>query len=100
MGDRTNKKPTYPRFSIDDMRNLTVPDFPSLDDAALTHLAAAYAAHAEDILLPLPQMNECSTRQALDQAVCTALDLDPETVATIRRHLAAEPSVTGKRYGG
>ena len=61
-------------------------------------LAAAYAAHATDVLLPLPQMNECSTRQALDQAVCTALDLDPETVATIRRHLAAEPSVTGKRY--
>ena len=38
--------------------------------------------------------------QALDQAVCTALDLDPETVATIRRQLAAEPSVTGKRYAG
>ncbi len=65
----------------------------------LTRLAAAYAAHPTDILLPLPQMNECPTRQALDHAVCTALALDPETVATIRRHLAAEPSVTGKRYG-
>ena len=64
---------------------------------ALT-IAAAYAAHATDLLLPLPQMNECSTRQALDQAVCTALALDPETVATIRRHLAAEPSITAKRY--
>ena len=100
LGSRSNKIPSYPRFSIDDMRNLIVPDFPSLDDAALAHLAAAYAAHAEATLLPLPQMNECSTRQALDQAVCTALDLDPETVATIRRQLAAEPSVTGKRYGG
>ena len=99
LGSRSNKIPSYPRFSIDDMRNLMIPDFPALGDAALTHLAAAYAAHATDILLPLPQMNECSTRQALDQAVCTALDLDPETVATIRRHLAAEPSVTGKRYG-
>ena len=100
LGSRSNKIPSYPRFSIDDMRNLMVPDFPSLGDAALTHLAAAYAAHAKNVLLPLPQMNECSTRQALDQAVCTALDLDPETVATIRRHLAAEPSVTGRRYGG
>lgn len=68
--------------------------------AALSHLAAAYAAHATDILLPFPQMNECPTRQALDQAVCTALSLDPEIVATIRRHLAAKPSVTGKRYAG
>ena len=66
--------------------------------AAVARLAAAYAAHATDILLPLPQINECPTRQALDQAVCTVLDLDLETVATIRRHLAAEPSVTGKRY--
>ena len=99
LGNRTNKIPSYPHFSLDDLRKLAVPDFPALGDAALTHLAAAYAAHAEDILLPLPQMNECPTRQALDQAVCTALDLDPETVATIRRHLAAEPSVTGKRYG-
>ena len=98
LGNRTNKIPSYPHFSLDDLRNLTVPDFPSLGDAALTHLAAAYAAHAEDILLPLPQMNECPIRQALDKAVCTALALDPETVATIRRHLAAEPSVTGKRY--
>ena len=100
LGSRSNKIPSYPRFSIDDLRNLTVPDFPSLGDAALTHLAAAYAAHATDLLLPLPKMNECSTRQALDQAICTALALDPESVATIRRHLAAEPSITGKRMAG
>ena len=74
------------------------PDFTAAGDAALTHLAAAYAAHATDLLLPLPQMNECSTRQSLDQAMCTDLDLDPETVATIHRHLAAEPSITAQRY--
>ena len=44
------------------------------------------------------RLNACSIRQALGQAVCTALDLDPETVATIRRHLAAEPSITAQRY--
>ncbi len=37
-------------------------------------------------------------RRALDDAVCGALGLDGERVATIRRNLAAEPSVTGKRY--
>ncbi len=49
---------------------------------------------------PPPQMNECSTRQSLDQAMCTDLDLDPETVATIRRHLTGEPPITTKRYAG
>ena len=87
LGNRTNKIPSYPHFSLDDLRNLTVPDFPSLGDAALTHLAAAYDAHAADVLLPLPQMNECSTRQALDQAVCTALDPGPRN----RRHHPPPP---------
>ena len=43
-------------------------------------------------------MNDCSARRALDRAVIAALDLDAENVAAIRRSLAAEPSVTGKRY--
>ena len=99
LGSRSNKIPSYPRFSLDDMRNLIVPDFAS-DDEAVARLAAAYDAYAEDILLPLPQMDECATRKALDKAVCAALGIDSETVATIRRQLAAEPSVTGKRYAG
>ena len=99
LGSRSNKIPSYPRFSLDDMRNLIVPDFTS-DDDAVARLAAAYDAYAEDVLLPLPQMDECATRKALDKAVCAALGIDSETVATIRRQLAAEPSVTGKRYAG
>ncbi len=31
---------------------------------------------------------------------CGALGIDHELVASIRRHIAAEPSVTGKRYRG
>ena len=33
-------------------------------------------------------------------SVSAALGLDGEMVATIRRNLAMEPSVTGKRYAG
>ena len=72
------------------MRNLPAPDFAAL---------GAYAAHASDILLPLPQMDADPVRRALDAAVAAALGLDGEMVATIRRQLAAEPSVTGRRYG-
>ena len=100
MGDRTNKKPTYPNLSLDDMRKLVVPDFATIGDAAITQLAAAYDAHAEDTLLPLPELDGDPVRRALDAAVVSALGLDGETVAAIRRSLALEPSVTGRRYGG
>ena len=100
LGDRTNKKPTYPQFSLDDLRKLRVPNFAAIGSDAAATLAAAYDAHANDELLALPQSDNCPVRAALDTAVIAALDLDAETVAAIRRSLAAEPSVTGKRYAG
>ena len=98
LGDRTNKKPTYPNLSLSDMRKLTVPDFPAIGESGVQTLAAAYDSLADQPLRPLPQMDSCNTRLALDSAVCAALDIDLETVHTIPRSLAAEPSVTGKRY--
>ncbi len=98
LGDRSNKKPTYPNISIDDMRKVFVPDFDAIGGDTAAILAAAYDAHASDVLLPLPQMIDCPVRRALDDAVIAALALDGEMVATIRRSLAAEPSVTGRRY--
>ena len=97
LGNRSNRTPSYPQFSIDDLRKLAVPDFAAMGSA---QLVAAYQSHAEDVLLPLPQMDVDPVRCALDDAVVAALGLDGETVATIRRQLAAEPSVTGRRYGG
>ena len=99
LGDRTNKKPTYPNLSLADLRSLIVPDFAALDDNALETLVSAYDAYADKTLLPLPQMDADPVRAALDTAVCAALSIDPEVVATVRRSLASEPSVTGKRFG-
>ena len=100
LGDRTNKSPSYPNLSIDDLRKLTVPDFTATGESAIQTLTTAYNSLAEQTLLPLSQMDSCESRRALDTAVCAALDIDPETVHTIRRSLAAEPSITGKRYAG
>ncbi len=99
LGNRTNRVPSYPRFSIDDQRKLTVPDFDSIGEAGVTQLSAAYDTHAADILLPLPQMDADPVRRALDDAVASALGLDGDTVVAVRRNLAMEPSVTGRRYG-
>ncbi len=100
LGNRSNKVPSYPQFSLDDLRKLIVPDFAAIGNDAAEKLATAYDAHATDVLLPLPQMDTDPVRRALDAAVCDALGLDGERVETIRRNLAAEPSVTGKRYAG
>jgi len=100
LGGRSNRKPTYPNISIDDMRKIPVPDFAALGEPVALRLAAEYDAQCEQALLPLPRMDADPARAALDAAVCDALGIDAERVATIRRHLAAEPSVTGRRYAG
>ena len=99
LGNRTNKIPSYPHFSLDDLRKMVVPHFATLGDDAVARLVAAYDTHAEDVLLPLPQMDGDPVRRALDDAVVSVLELDGEMVASIRRSLAMEPSVTGRRYG-
>ena len=98
LGNRSIRVPSYSQFSLDNLRNLVVPDLRELDDKAIHLLSATYDSSAETPLLPLPQMDACNTRRAIDDAVCAALGLDEELVSTIRRQLAAEPAVTGKRF--
>lgn len=100
LGGRSNKTPSYPRFSLDDLRKLPVPNFAAIGGPVVSRLAAAYDQYANAVMLPLPQMNDCPARQGLDAAVIDALGLDAEEVGSIRRQLAMEPSVTGKRYAG
>ena len=50
-------------------------------------------------LQPFPQMHEDPVRKQIDDAVITALDFDPDWVATMRRELAREPSITDRRVG-
>ena len=98
LGDRSNRKPTYPNISIDDMRKLVVPDFATIGEDTAAHLARAYDTFANRVLLPLPNLDACSVRRSLDAVVVNALNLNGETVDTIRRHLSMEPSITGKPY--
>ena len=98
LGDRTNKKPTYPQLSMHDLRRIPVPDFAKMDEAKVKMMAAAYDDLCDSVLLPLPQMNECDTRKKLDDMIVAALDIDAELAAAIRRELTREPSITGRRY--
>ena len=100
LGNRSNKIPSYPQFSMDDLNKLVVPNFPKLQKRAITALARVYDNLKNSTVKPMPEMESCDTRKALDKAICTALKVDAELVANIRAHLVAEPSVTGKRYSG
>ena len=100
VGTRSNKKLTFPQFSMYNLHRLPVPDFASLDPSAIEAMAESFGWAAESVLEPLPNMDSCETRRALDEAVCDALGLDTEMVDNIRRSLAEEPSITGRRFRG
>ena len=98
LGDRSNRKPTYPNFSIGDLNGLRVPRALCEDDAAVQALSSIFVIHSEAVLAPLPEMDSCPTRLAFDLSVADALSLNLDTVEAIRSELANEPSVTGDRY--
>ena len=53
----------------------------------------------DELLHPFPRLNSDLVRRKIDDAVVEAMGVDSEWVATIRRALAEEPSVTNRRYG-
>ncbi len=97
LGARDNRVPSYPSFSLDTLRSLPVPNFAELGDAERDLLGGWFDWLANQTLLPFPKMHEDPVRRQIDDAVSQALGLDPEWVATLRRELAREPSVTDGR---
>lgn len=66
--NRSNKAPTYPRFSLNDLRRLRVPDFGILGQLAEEKLAGAYDELAANV--PLPQMDRYRARREMDATIC------------------------------
>ena len=99
LGQRDNRKPSYPSFSLDTLRSLPVPNFAALGAAERDLLSSWFGWLQNETLQPFPQMHEDPVRQQIDDAVVKALGLDPEWVATMRRELAREPSITDRGHG-
>ena len=97
LGGRDNRIPSYPSFSLDTLRSLSVPDFAVLSTEKRDQLNAAFDRLQKQTLMPLPHLHEDPVRKEIDDVVTSALDFDPEWVATVRRELAREPSVTDRR---
>ena len=94
FGERDNRVPSYPSFSLDTLRSLPVPDFSKLGSDERDSLSSRFDWLSGEVLLPFPEMHEDAIRQRIDDAWPEVLGVDPEWVAAIRRELAREPSVT------
>ena len=97
LGERDNRKPSYPSFSLDTLRSVPVPDLTALGEAEREMLSGCFDRLQHETLQPFPKMADDPLRTQMDDAVIEVLDLDAEWVATIRRELSREPSVTGRR---
>lgn len=98
VGARSNKTLIYPQFSMYNLHRLTVPDFRRLDASIIHELSAVFDRLSSSELRPLPEMSVCRTRKAIDASICDALAVEPDSMSRIRESLAAEPSITGKRF--
>ncbi len=94
LGGRDNRVPSYPSFSLDTLRSLPIPDFAALDEEQRGFLASRFDWLQDQALQSFPQMHLDPVRQQIDDAVTQALGLDADWVASIRRELAREPSIT------
>ena len=98
LGERDNRVPSYPAFSMDTLRALCVPNFTELESVERDFLTNWFDQVSKEPLMSLPRMDEDPVRRQIDDAVSKALGIDPDWVARIRRELAREPSVTNARY--
>ena len=97
LGERDNRKPSYPSFSLDTLRSAPVPDLTALGEAEREMLSGWFDWLQHETLQPFPLMADDPVRRQIDDAVIKALGLEPEWVATIRGELSREPSVTDRR---
>ena len=96
LGERDNRAPSYPSFSLDTLRSVPVPDFAALAEGEREMLSGWFDWLQHQPLQPFPLMVDDPVRRQIDDAVIQALVLNAEWVATIRGELSREPSVTSK----
>lgn len=96
LGRRDNRKPSYPSFSLDTLRDLPVPDLRVLSEDRKAMLDSSFDQFQNMPLLSLPQMEDDEFRRKIDDAVTQALGLDAEWIGRVRRELTREPSVTDR----
>ncbi len=88
----SQRKLTYPSFSMDGLRSLPFPD-PDVSPEAIALLAYTYEELKDSQLLPLPQADTCPVRIDIDSAVERAFNHRLDDIHEWRRLLAVEPNI-------
>ena len=91
----SQRKLTYPSFSMDGLRTLPFPD-PATCPEAIGLLAKTYDELKDTRLLPLPNAHGCLTRAAIDSSVDRAFSHRLDDIHEWRHLIAAEPNVCQK----
>ena len=94
MGDRDNRIPSYPAFSLDTLRSLRVPDFTALEVARLNEMWYFFQDIKKETLLPFSRMTEDPVRLEIDRIIGEALELDEGWLESVRAALCREPAIT------
>lgn len=94
--ERRTKDLIYPAFPLANLRTLPCPN---PDVADLAPLVDAFHVLKDEVLLPWPQMHECPTRRAIDEAAARTAGIPAKTVTRWRDAAAHEPTVCGRRPG-
>ena len=94
LGDRDNRKPSYPSFSLDTLRSLLVPDFTRLEPASLKEMRDCFQRLKRQTLLPFPRMTEDPVRREIDGCIAGVLGFDSEWLDSVRSNLCREPAMS------
>ena len=89
-------KIVYPKMPMGGMKLISVP---ALTEEQAAVLAETYHQWKGETLQRFRNQENDEVRKSLDKAVCKVFGWDQDEVAVVRRTLAKEPAVTGKRVG-
>lgn len=97
-GNQSLKAADYPRFSLDDLRAVPVPQLSAEQSAAL---AVAFDDHSDSPLRCFTEMRHCEVRRSLDAVVAEVVGDDigftSNDIHAVREGLAREPAISRDR---
>ena len=85
---------TYPTWQVAHLREVRIP---TPDNPGWAGLRRAFDVVSDTELLPMRFADECPVRAIIDEAAAEAIGVDLELLASWRRKLAAEPTITNAR---
>ncbi len=91
--NRRDRKLTYPKWSLKQLRSVGVP---KPNNPAWGSLADAWEEVCDTNLLPLCKAENCVARKVIDNAAAKVLGIEGSQVADWRRLLMSEPTITNE----